>query len=272
MATASLIDPAIDLLNLDLPAEDGEPLESAWHRAEINLLIDSLYNHWRGRSDFYAGGNMFIYYSLEQVRRGNFLGPDFFVVLGVDGAPLRESWVVWNEGGRYPDLIVELASPTTALADRTTKKDLYEQIFRMPEYFLYDPATQELTGWRRSNGKYGRPSPKTQGRLWSKKLGLWLGLWHGVYLGQDTTWLRFYTEEGDLVLTGTEAEARQAAVEARRADAEAKRADSEAKRAAVEAQRAEEQAQRAEQAEAEIERLRAQLRAAGIDPNAPPGR
>src|SRR5688572_6664925 len=45
-----------------LPAEDGTPMESPWHRAGTNLLIESITYHWRDRDDYYVGGNMFIYY------------------------------------------------------------------------------------------------------------------------------------------------------------------------------------------------------------------
>lgn len=37
---------------IELPTEDGKPLGSSWHRAEINLLIETLKWHWRGRQDF----------------------------------------------------------------------------------------------------------------------------------------------------------------------------------------------------------------------------
>jgi Uma2 family endonuclease len=56
-----------DCPDIDLPKEDGVPLESGWHRSQINLLIDSVLHHWHGRDDFFAGGNMFIYYSLRQL-------------------------------------------------------------------------------------------------------------------------------------------------------------------------------------------------------------
>lgn len=41
----------------ELPEEDGEPLESSWHRNEINLLIDILRQTWQGRKDFYVSGH-----------------------------------------------------------------------------------------------------------------------------------------------------------------------------------------------------------------------
>ena len=84
-----------ELPDIELPDEDGEPLESHWHCLQINLLGDMLYQHWHGRIDFFAGGNMFVYYSLQQVRTRSYKGPDFFVTLGVDGTRPRRSWIVW---------------------------------------------------------------------------------------------------------------------------------------------------------------------------------
>nr|WP_322505530.1 hypothetical protein [Chroococcidiopsis cubana] len=46
----------------------------------------------------------------------------FFVALDVDGSRERQGWVVWEEDGRYPDVIVELLSPSTAKVDRGVKK------------------------------------------------------------------------------------------------------------------------------------------------------
>ena len=206
---------------MELPTEDGEPLESSWHRAEINLLIETIGVHWRERQDFYAGGNMFVYYSLEQARERKYRGPDVFVVLGVDGSYARKAWVVWEEGGKYPDVIIELLSPSTAKKDLTTKKDLYEQIFRTPEYFCCDPDTSVLRGWRLVNMRYQELKPSARGWLWSEQLRLWLGFWEGRYLKSDNTWLRFYDEHEILVPTEGEFEAQHAEQERRRAEQEA---------------------------------------------------
>ena len=46
-----------DIPDIDLPYDDGEPLESNWHRLQINLLGDMLHQHWPERTDFFAGGN-----------------------------------------------------------------------------------------------------------------------------------------------------------------------------------------------------------------------
>ncbi|MDM8552051.1 Uma2 family endonuclease [Desulfobacterales bacterium HSG2] len=263
---------------LELPAEDGVPLETNWHRIEMNLLIDSLHWHWRDRRDYFVGGNMFVYFSLQQVKNKDYRGPDFFVVKGTDGTRDRDSWIVWEEGGRYPDVIVELASPSTVDIDLGLKKDLYEQTFRTGEYFCYDPAAERLFGWELIRGGYAEIKPDSRGRLPSRELGVRLGVWEGEFLNARKLWLRFYTNEGQLVPTKGEAEAQRADAQAQRADAQAQRADAEAQRAEAadqraeaEAQRAEAEAQRAESAdqraqaaEAEVERMRALLSKQGI--------
>lgn len=258
MSTTTPTTPADEALVPPLPQvelleTDGEPLETDWHRIEINLLVELVYQHFAGRDDFYAGGNMFLYYSEEQARNRDYRGPDFFFVRGATPTPLRPYWVVWKEGGRYPNVIVELLSPTTAKLDRTVKKDLYEQVFRTPDYFCYDPETKNLEGWQRTP-EYTPLTPNERGWLWSGQLGLWLGTWDGVHQGKEATWLRFYTPEGTLVPTAAEAGRHEAEVAKR--EAETARREAEAAQQQAEAER-----QRADALEAEVARLKAQLEA-----------
>lgn len=214
-----------EIENLELVYDDGEPLDSNWHRIQMNLLIDVISQAMaeRQREDFFCGGNMFVYFSREQAqivatqpreKYPQFRGPDVFFVGGVDGRCDRKYWVVWEEQGRYPDLIVELLSPSTAKVDKTTKKTLYEQTFRTPEYFLYDPDTERLEGFRLLDGTYQpvKPDkhPNHEGRLWSRQLGLWLGLWKGRRTRLNATWLRLYDSDGRLIPTPEEAERQRA--------------------------------------------------------------
>jgi Uma2 family endonuclease len=156
---SDVVEREVTLPNVPLVETDGEPLESSWHRAAINLLIEVLTWLLRDRSDYYVGGNLFIYFSEEQARTRKYRGTDFFYVEGVNRLPKRRYWAVWQEGGRYPDVIIELVSPTTAQEDRTTKKDLYERTFRTHEYYCYDPDAQTLEGWwQASAGATGHSS------------------------------------------------------------------------------------------------------------------
>ena len=138
----------------DLPFDDGVPMDSPWHRACMNVLIDSMEHHWRDRKDFYVGGDMFVYYSDRLVYNRDFRGPDFFVVLDTDHDKPRKSWVVWREGGQHPDVVIELASETTRHVDRGEKKRLYAQSWRTSEYYIYDPSEELLEGWLLGSGGY----------------------------------------------------------------------------------------------------------------------
>jgi Uma2 family endonuclease len=231
MATVNepVVAPTVELID-----NDGVPLETDWHRGEINLLVESLRHHFRLRNDFFAGGNMFIYYSVEQARNRDYRGPDFFYVDGVERNRDRRWWAVWDEGGRYPDVIVELSSPTTAEVDRTVRFQLYERVFHTREYYCYDPDEQLLEGWRlNAEGSYQAIPANEQGWLRSHELRLWLGTWFGKYLETETTWLRFYDDSRRPVLTAAEtaegtlqaAEARAEAAETRAQTLEAQLAE-----------------------------------------------
>ncbi len=177
----------------DLPCDDGIPMETYRHREQMWLLIHSLQLHWAERNDYYVSGNMFLHYTLRDQKK--FRGPDFFLVLNVENRE-RKSWVVWQEGMRFPDVIIELLSETTQKIDKEEKKVLYEQVFRTGEYYLYDPESQEFIGYRLYGMHYERIEPDAQGRMYSPATGL--------YLAVRENWLRWLTPEGKPVPTPME--------------------------------------------------------------------
>ncbi|KAM3102472.1 Uma2 family endonuclease [Phormidesmis sp. 146-12] len=178
---------------------DEPPLETDWHREQVELLLACLKAWWRERSDFYASGNLTIYFNEDQIKSRDFRGPDFFVVLGTDPHP-RKSWVLWGEDGKYPNVIVEMLSASTATIDRTTKKQLYQDTFRTPEYFWFHPETLEFQGFCLTSGEYQPIEPNEQGWLISHQLNLYLGVFEQK--------LRFFTLEGELVPSPQEIAAR----------------------------------------------------------------
>lgn len=258
----------------DLIFDDGEPLESNRHRIAMNVLIDSVLQAFQDRDNFFVGGNMFVYYSRNQAMNRDFRGPDFFVVLDVDGSRSRQGWVVWEEEGRYPDVIIELLSESTARSDKTIKKDLYEKTFHTLDYFVYDPFDPtSLQGWHlNAHRQYEPLTPDDRGWLWCETLGLWLGIWEGSLRREppDGTcpWLRFYDRDGNLILIQDEvaqSAQQQAEQEHQRAEQEYQRAEQAQQRAEQAQQRAEQAQQRAEQERQRADRLAARLRQLGED-------
>jgi Uma2 family endonuclease len=234
------------LQQLKLPTGDGDRMESDWHVVSISLLDELVRNYLGAPTHYFCGGNMFLYYSIEQAkeieeyveaesvkRKPRFKGPDFFLVKEVDGTKPRDSWVVWEEDGRYPDLVVEFISSSTRKKDVDRNVKFYAKVFRVPEYFWFDRRVGELVGYRLVGGGYERIEPDARGWLWSEVLGAYLGVWVGEYRGRVWSWLRLWDRDGQLVLTREEREAR---AEARAAEAEAQAQQERAERERLQAE------------------------------------
>lgn len=224
----------ISFLPTDLYS-DEPPLETNFHLRQILLLLSCLEWLWRERSDFFAAANLTVYYNPKQLKTRDLRGPDFFVVLDTDPRPERKSWTVWEEAGKYPNFIVEILSDSTAKVDRTTKKALYQDIWRVPEYFWFDPFSLEFAGFSLVNGTYQPIATTEKGWRWSEQLGLYLGLQDGK--------LRYFLSDGQLVAAPDEA---AIAAKAEVADAKAETAD----------------------AISEVQALKEKLRSLGVDPDA----
>jgi Uma2 family endonuclease len=226
IAAQQLADETIALPPADLWS-DEPPLESDLHRDQIDLLIRLIRWFCRDRQDVYVAGNLTVYYSPNQKKSEYFRGPDLFVVLGTENRP-RRSWTVWHENGLYPNLIVELLSDSTAEIDRGEKKEIYQSVWRVPEYFWFDPVTLEFQGFQLVRGEYEAIAPNAQGWLWSDELGL--------YWGIDNRKLRLFTLAGGLVPLPEEDAMQQAEQERLRAEQERLRAEQERLRAEQERQ------------------------------------
>ncbi|KAM3115006.1 Uma2 family endonuclease [Phormidesmis sp. 146-33] len=252
-----------DLMPDATQLDSDEPeMETSAHYDQLALLVTCLEWLWRDRDDFFIGANLTLYFSRQQLKNRDFRGPDFFLVQQTQNHP-RRSWVVWEEDGRYPDLIIELLSDETANVDRGLKKNLYQDRFRTHEYFWFSPDSLEFAGFRLVSQHYQPISPNDQGLLWSEALGL--------YLGIHDRQLRYFTPQGDLALTAGEAaiaavqEAqtvqRQAQEQIREAEQQAQEAQQQAQEQIREAeQQAQEAQQQAQEAQRRAERLEAQLR------------
>ncbi|MCC5661029.1 Uma2 family endonuclease [Nostoc sp. XA010] len=170
---------------------DEPPLESDLHREQIDLLIRLIKWWWRDRQDFYATANLTIYFSPNQKKSEEFRGPDFFVVLDTEKKD-RKSWVVWQEDGKYPNVIIEMLSDSTASVDKGLKKQIYQNTFRTLDYFWFDPNNLEFQGFHLVDGQYQDIAPTESGWLWSQQLRLYLGVEEGK--------LRFFTPDGHRVM------------------------------------------------------------------------
>jgi len=156
------------------PESDGKPMaETPEHRDAMMYAITAARAALDGRADVWISGNDFVYYRMGEPSKR--ISPDCYIVLGVE-QKRRQSYKVWEEDGHVPNVVFELTSPKTAKEDREEKFELYEQVLKVPEYFLFDPLNQylkpRLQGYRLVNGSY-QPIPfDTEGRLESKETGI----------------------------------------------------------------------------------------------------
>lgn len=244
---------------------DEPQLETELHRAQIDLLLRLIKWHWLGQR-VYCSGNTTVYFDPEKRTNRNFRGPDVYLVFDTDPR-LRKSWMVWREGNQFPNVVFEILSDGTAVSDRTTKKQIYQDLWQLPNYFWFHPYTKEFQGFRLVEGRYQLLQPNERGHLWSDQMGLFVGM-HTDGL------LRLFTPAGELVLLEEEEERsrrelvqRQLQTERQRTQAERQRTQAERQRADIERQRAEAERQRAEAERQRAETLAERLRQLGIDPD-----
>ena len=230
------------------PESDGEPMaETGRHVRMLLDMIETIDWHFRDTPDVHVCGNMFLYYEEGNPRK--VISPDVFMVRGVPKKDLR-TYKTWEQQP-YLDFVLELASPSTFTRDFAEKKDIYEQILRVKEYYIYDPYHEihpPFIGYRLVDGSYAEIE-FVDGRLPAETLGLELGERDGVLRLYDPvkrTWFGPAREHVDA------AENRASAAENRAFAAE--------NQAFAAENRASAEAEARRTAEAELEKLRETLK------------
>jgi len=117
-------------------------------------------------NDFYASGNLTIYYSPEQIRSRDF-GDQTFRCTG-NAAPTSQKLGGLGRDGKYPNLIVEILSDSTAAIDRGLKKQLYQvHSARLTTSGL--TSNPRICWFHSRDGQYQPLEPNSQGWLWSQQ-------------------------------------------------------------------------------------------------------
>ncbi len=205
--------PVLD--DLDYPSGDGKPMaETEWHRDLMMSLIQTLAMFFAPTPRVCVSGNLLLYYAEGDRRRH--VSPDVFVVRGVPRRR-RLHYLTWREG-KAPEFVIELTSSSTRREDTARKFELYRDVLRVKEYFLFDPLLDYLNpplqGYRLRKSEY-IPIKTVGGRLPSQVTGL--------HLERDGDQLRLWNPETGLWLPTHEEAQRQAEARAERAEAEVER-------------------------------------------------
>ncbi len=104
--------------------------------------------HFPHHPDILIGGEIPIYYGDRNpvTRRFPNVRPDILIALNVDTVAIRRR-VGYDpiQNGKPPDVVVEIASPSTHRNDSGRKRDIY-QMLGAPEYWRFDPTGGEMFG------------------------------------------------------------------------------------------------------------------------------
>ena len=212
--------------NTYYPDTDGEPLaETDYQFSAITETVHSLRVRYENRADVYEAGDIFVYY--REGDNSARVAPDVLVVFGVPKR-MRRSYFIWEEGGKAPDFIIEVASQSTYHRDIGIKRTLYA-LLGVTEYWRFDPLGEcfatLLEGERLVNGRWQPIAVRRDAggilRGYSALLGLDLCVRDGA--------LRLYDPlAGAWLLTPSEENAARQAAETARQAAEARTAALEA--------------------------------------------
>lgn len=81
----------------------------------------------------------------------------------------------------------------------------YERILEVPNYAIFTPDTGELEFYQLDDSKqYHLSSPDANHRYWIPQMNLFLGVWNGKRENRTSYWLRWWNENGELLLWGGE--------------------------------------------------------------------
>jgi Uma2 family endonuclease len=225
---------------IEYPDSDGQPMSD--HDLQYKWIVvfkEGLETQFIHDPDVYVAGNL-LWYPVEgkpKIRGA----PDVLIVFGRPKG-LRCSYKQWVEGGIAPQSVFEVRSPGNRRGELERKFEFYER-YGVEEYYLCDPFSGALDGWRRRGAAL-----KKIGRMRGFVSPL-LGIRFEPLPGPDN--LTVIGRNGERFLTYQEL--------AERLNAERLRAEN----AELRAENAE---LRIENAELRAERYAARLRELGIEP------
>ena len=245
-----------------LPESDGTFVKNFQEHPQSILLTDSIEPILEQRhpdGQYCISQDCGIYWRLTDPPERGAEAPDWFYVPNVPptlNGQIRRSYVLWQEL-IPPFIVIEFASgdgseernstPLSRAEQQGTQKPgkywIYEQVIRPAYYGIYEVNCASVEVYCLVAGQYQLVTANERGHYPISPLGVELGIWQGRYQNSELPWLRWWDEQGNLLLTGHE-------------------------QAELERQRAEQAESQLEQERQRAERLAAQLRAAGIEPDA----
>ncbi|HEY9705143.1 MAG TPA: Uma2 family endonuclease [Allocoleopsis sp.] len=210
-AEENLILPLPD--HTQLPDSDGTFVKNFQEHPQSILLTDSIRDtldqiHPDGQ--YAIGQDCGIYWRVTDPPQKGAESPDWFYVPNVppllDGN-VRRSYVLWYEH-IAPLIVLEFVS-----GDGTEERDktpitgkfwVYEKAIRVPYYGIFEMPKLSLEMYYLDRNNYRQMLPNERGNYPIEQLNVELGIWQGSYQNMNIPWLRWWDNQGNLLLTGHE--------------------------------------------------------------------
>lgn len=200
--------------HLDLPCEDGKPVNNILELPQSMLLTDAvtpILRELHPDGHFCLGQDLGIYWRrLDVPPYAQAVAPDWFYVPDVPplkGDKPRRSFVMWDEEAA-PFVVLEYASGNgSEERDRTPnvgKFWIYERQIRPAYYGIFSYDSGRIEMYKYAGRRFELQSPNERGRYPIPEMGLELGVWTGRFAEMELPWMRWYYPDGTLLPTGSE--------------------------------------------------------------------
>jgi len=214
------------------PCSDGQPMADSTIQYKLIVTIkEGCELLFKDDPNVFVAADL-LWYPVER-RNDISQAPDIMVIFGRLKED-RRSYLQFSEDNIAPQVVFEIRSFSDNQTKMSKKFSFYNR-YGVEEYYLYDPAENELIGWQRIEGVLEVIEP----------IEGWISPRLGVRFELPETGLEIYRPDGEKFLSYSELDQQRE----------------------LERRRAEEASQRAEEASQRAERLAAKLRELNIDPD-----
>ncbi|MBU1487810.1 Uma2 family endonuclease [bacterium] len=137
---------------IDGVAYDMSPAPSRWHQEVLGNIFARFHNYLKDKP-------CQVYVAPFDVRLPEFdeANEEIETVVQPDITVVCDKDKLDDRGCRgAPDMLIEILSPYTAKKDLVTKHRLYER-HKVKEYWIFDPATDEVVVFKLKGDKYSEP-------------------------------------------------------------------------------------------------------------------
>jgi Uma2 family endonuclease len=134
---------------IEYPDSDGKPMSD--HTLQYKWIViirEGLAGEYADDPNVFVGANL-LWYAVEgkpAIRSA----PDVLIAFGRPPGE-RGSYKQWQEGGIAPQVVFEVRSPGNRPGEMKRKFEFYQR-YGVDEYYMYDPFSGSLDGWRRRGG------------------------------------------------------------------------------------------------------------------------